>query len=121
MTEDAMPTTPETAQARLTELAGNADWSSRVLAQDPIAFGDFRKLTTVMAKNPTTETLAGALTSQTAGRCTDRQLDTLGGFQRGEHGIAVDGGCRYRLESVRVSHCGRDWRQRCRCGWKCGR
>jgi hypothetical protein len=32
-----------------------------VLAQDPVAFADFQKLTTIVAKNPTTETLAGAL------------------------------------------------------------
>lgn len=57
----APPATPEAATARLTELSADSTWAGRVVAQDPVAFADFQKLTTLVAKNPTTETLAGAL------------------------------------------------------------
>jgi hypothetical protein len=63
MTEaSAAPATPETASARLSELSSNPEWSSRVAGgNDPATFAEFQALTKIVAGNPTTETLADAL------------------------------------------------------------
>ncbi len=51
MTEAAaqQPTTPEAATARLSELASSPDFRSKIDAQDPTAFGEFRTLTKTIA------------------------------------------------------------------------
>jgi hypothetical protein len=70
----ATPATPEAATARLSELSSNPEWSSKVDAQDPVAFADFQKLTTIAAGNPTTETLAGALSDFNGKKLVDQFL-----------------------------------------------
>ena len=51
MTDVVQPATPEAAQGRLTELSGSPDWHSKIDAQDPAAFAEFRALTTSAAGN----------------------------------------------------------------------
>jgi hypothetical protein len=43
------PTKPDAAQARLTELTGNAEWSTKLLGNDPVARGEFDALSKVIA------------------------------------------------------------------------
>jgi len=75
MTDAVEPTTPAAATARLNELSTDGAWADRVLAQDPVAFGDFQKLTaTIVAGNPTTETLAGALSDFNGRKLVDQFL-----------------------------------------------
>jgi hypothetical protein len=49
MTDSVQPTTPEAATARLTELSSSPEWSSKVIANDASAFGEFAALTKTIA------------------------------------------------------------------------
>jgi hypothetical protein len=76
MTDVAQPTTPEAATARLNELstADGGAWAGKVLAQDPVAFGEFAALTKIVAGNPTAETLSGALSDFNGKKLVDQFL-----------------------------------------------
>jgi hypothetical protein len=49
MTEAVQPTTPEAATARLNDLSADSTWAGKVLAQDPVAFGEMQSLAKVIA------------------------------------------------------------------------
>jgi hypothetical protein len=77
MTDDsqfAAPSTPAAAQTRLTELSADKTWGAAVLNKDPVAFGQFQKLTTVAAGNPTVETLAHELSDFNGAKMVDQFL-----------------------------------------------
>ena len=74
MTDVAQPTTPEAATARLSELSADSAWAGKVISQDPVAFSDFQKLTTIVAGNPTAETLSGALSDFNGKKLVDQFL-----------------------------------------------
>jgi hypothetical protein len=68
------PTTPEAAQVRLSELSADRAWADKVLAQDPIAVGEFQNLTTLVAGKTTVETLATDLSAFNGAKMVDQFL-----------------------------------------------
>lgn len=78
------PQTPEAAATRLTELSGNPDWSSKVLAQDPASFAEFQSLTALIAREPeasvagTAEAMALELSRANDARMLNDYLATAG-------------------------------------------
>jgi hypothetical protein len=68
------PATPAAAQTRLSELSKDGAWADKVLAQDPVAVGEFQTLTKIAADNPTVETLSHELSDFNGAKMVEQFL-----------------------------------------------
>jgi hypothetical protein len=69
------PTTPEGAQARISELTGNKDWSGKLLAGDATTVSEFQSLMELLVRDPTPSAESIAAASQRA--ADDKNLNSF--------------------------------------------